>query len=191
MNPQCYVIAGPNGAGKTTFALVFLPRYARCRNFINPDLIAQGLSPLDPYRSMARAGRIVFEEIRRNVSHLADFAFETTLSGRTYLRQIHDMKARGYDIRMFYLWVPSPELALFRIQGRVESGGHNVPENDVRRRFDRSLPNLFRMYRPLATSLYFFDNSGEEPVQIFQEEEGNLQVFDFNFYHLVLREAGL
>ena len=191
MNPQCYVIAGPNGSGKTTFALEFLPRYARCRNFINPDLIAQGISPLDPYGSMARAGRIVLEEIQRNVSRRADFAFETTLSGRTYLRQLCDIKAMGYSIRIFYVWVPSPELALRRIKGRVETGGHDVPEKDVRRRFSRSLVNLLRMYRPLATSLNFFDNSGEQPVQIFREDKGKLTIFDRNLYQSILQESGL
>ena len=189
MNPQCYVIAGPNGSGKTTFALEFLPRYARCLNFINPDLIAQGISPLDPYGSMARAGRIVLEEIQRNVSRRADFAFETTLSGRTYLRQIRNIEAKGYDVRQFYLWLTSPELALCRIQGRVESGGHPVSEPDVRRRFKCSLAKLFRMYRQLTTSLYFFDNSGEAPLIIFKEEKGDIEVFDESRYQEILGKA--
>jgi len=189
MSPQCYIIAGPNGAGKTTFAMEFLPRFVRCLNFINPDLIAQGISPLDPSRSMTRAGRLVLEEIRRNVSRREDFAFETTLAGRTYCRQIQGMKVGGYVIRMVYLWLPSPDLALSRIQARVEAGGHSVPEADVRRRFGRSLANLFLMYRKLINSLYFFDNSGEVPIMIFQEEEGHMEVFDERLYQEILQET--
>jgi predicted ABC-type ATPase len=189
MRPQCYIIAGPNGAGKTTFAMEFLPRFVRCLNFINPDLIAQGISPLDPSRSMTRAGRLVLEEIRRNVSRREDFAFETTLAGRTYCRQIQGMKVGGYVIRMVYLWLPSPDLALSRIQARVEAGGHSVPEADVRRRFGRSLANLFLMYRKLINSLYFFDNSGEVPIMIFQEEEGHMEVFDERLYQEILQET--
>jgi len=167
MRPQCYIIAGPNGAGKTTFALEFLPRFVRCLNFVNPDLIAQGLSPLDPGRSMARAGRLVLEEIRRHAARREDFAFETILAGRTYCRQIHGIEIVGYIIRIIYLWLPSPDLALSRIQARVEAGGHSVPEADVRRRFKRSLANLFGIYRPLVNSLNLFDNSGDSPVLIF------------------------
>ncbi|MCF8144156.1 MAG: zeta toxin family protein [Deltaproteobacteria bacterium] len=189
MRPQCYIIAGPNGAGKTTFALEFLPRFVRCLNFINPDLIAQGISPLDPSRSMTRAGRLVLEEIRRNVSRREDFAFETTLAGRTYYRQINGMKESGYEIRIFYLWVPNVELALSRIHGRVEAGGHPVPEIDVRRRYKRSLDNLFHMYRQLTSSLYFFDNSGEAPIMIFKEEEGDIEVFDESRYREMLGGA--
>jgi predicted ABC-type ATPase len=189
MRPQCYIIAGPNGAGKTTFAMEFLPRFVWCLNFINPDLIAQGISPLDPSRSMTRAGRLVLEEIRRQVARGEDFAFETTLAGRTYYRQIHGMKAKGYDIQVFYLWVTNAELALSRIRGRVEVGGHSVPETDVRRRFQRSLTNLFLMYRQLINSLYFFDNSGEVPIMIFQEEEGHREVFDERLYQEILQET--
>jgi len=189
MSPQCYIIAGPNGAGKTTFALEFLPWFVRCLNFVNPDFIAQGLSPLNPGRSMTRAGRLVLEEIRRNVSRREDFAFETTLAGRTYYRQIHGMKVSGYMIRMIYLWLPSPDLALSRIQARVEAGGHSVPEADVRRRFKRSLANLFRIYRPLVNSLNFFDNSGYEPVLIFREEEGKTKIDKSDLYQQIFREA--
>jgi predicted ABC-type ATPase len=189
MSPQCYIIAGPNGTGKTTFAMEFLPRFVRCLNFINPDLIAQGISPLDPSRSMIRAGRFVLEEIRRQVARGEDFAFETTLAGRTYYRQIHGMKVSGYMIRMIYLWLPSPDLALSRIQARVEAGGHSVPEADVRRRFGRSLANLFRIYRPLVNSLNFFDNSGDEPVLIFREEEGKSKIDNSDLYQQIFREA--
>src|SRR2546422_7682257 len=136
---NCYIIAGPNGAGKTTFATEFLPRYADCRNFINADLIARGLSPFDPDAAMLRAGRTVLERIAEFTEARTDFAFETTLSGRTYLLLLRRMKKVGFRLHMFYLWIPTAELALLRIHDRVESGGHNVPERDVRRRFGRTL----------------------------------------------------
>lgn len=131
MKPQCYVIAGPNGSGKTTFAREFLPRYVHCLSFVNPDLIAQGLSPFDPVRAMTRAGRLVLQEIRYKRDQHEDFAIETTLAGRTYLREIQEMKVAGYTVHLLYLWILSPELAICRIRDRVESGGHNVPEQDV------------------------------------------------------------
>src|SRR5947209_3194140 len=125
--PNCYIVAGSNGAGKTTFAMEFLPRYEECTNFINPDLIARGLSPFDPNAALTRAGRLVLERISQMSKAGSDFAFETTLSGRSYVRVIRDLQAVGYHIHMFYLWIPSPDLALLRIRHRVEEGGHDVP----------------------------------------------------------------
>ena len=143
---NCYVIAGPNGAGKTTFATEFLPRYADCRNFINADLIARGLSPFDPDSGLLRAGRLVVERIREFTEASTDFAFETTLAGRAYVPLLRRLRKTGFRLHLFYLWIPSAELALLRIRDRVESGGHNVPERDVRRRFSRSLGNLFKHF---------------------------------------------
>jgi predicted ABC-type ATPase len=181
-----YIIAGSNGCGKTTFARVFLPKYVRCTRFVNPDLIAQGLSPVDPPRAAVRAGRLVLAEIRRNLSDGTDFAFETTLSGRTYRLVIQDAKRRGYRIHILYLWIPSVALALARIADRVAEGGHTVPETDVRRRFARTLVNLMAEYRPLADSLHFFDNSGATPQLVFVEEEGALSIKDMDRYARIM-----
>src|SRR5690349_19862316 len=145
---NCYIIAGSNGAGKTTFATEFLPLYANCRNFINPDLLARAYSPFDPDAGILRAGRTVLERIAEFTKSRKDFAFETTLSGRTYAPLLRQMKTTGFRLHMFYLSIPSPELALLRVRYRVESGGHNVPERDVRRRFTRTIGNLFTLYRP-------------------------------------------
>ncbi|MBI2265268.1 MAG: hypothetical protein HYU64_08865 [Armatimonadetes bacterium] len=188
--PECYIIAGSNGAGKTTFAREFLPRYAHCINFINPDLIAGGLSPFDPDLALARAGRLVLEEIKARVVRRADFGFETTLSGRTYLRQIRSIRALGYRVHMFYLWIPSPELALERIRDRVESGGHNVPEPDVRRRYGRTLRNLFTVYRSELDSLHFFDNSTTEPRLVFHDDRGNVTILEHLLYDRLLKASG-
>jgi predicted ABC-type ATPase len=187
-HPNCYIIAGPNGAGKTTFATVFLPLYANCRNFINPDLLARAFSPFDPDAGMLRAGRAVLECIAESTKARKDFAFETTLSGRTYLRVLGHIKEVGFQLHMFYLWIPTPELALFRIQDRVGSGGHSVPERDVRRRFSRTLVNLFTLYRSLLDTLHFFDNSSDTPRLIFKDEAGKTVISDDVLYEQLRRK---
>ncbi len=190
-NPNCYIIAGPNGAGKTTFATEFLPNYANCRNFINPDLIARAYSPFDPDAGMIRAGRTVLERIAESTEAGKDFAFETTLSGRTYLRLLHRVKKAGFRLHMFYLWIPSPDLGLLRTRDRVESGGHNVAERDVRRRFGRTLANLFTLYRPLLDTLHFFDNSSDSPRLIFKDERGQTTTHDAALYNRLRQEFAL
>jgi len=182
IQPNCYIIAGSNGAGKSTFAAEFLPHYADCPNFINPDLIARGLSPFDPDDAMLRAGRMVLERIRESMRGQSDFAFETTLSGRTYATVLKDLRQRGYRVNMFYLWIPDPDLALVRIRDRVTKGGHNVPARDVRRRFPRTLTNLFTLYRPLLDTLHVFDNSLPQLHLIFKGEDGKTTVFDPTAY---------
>jgi predicted ABC-type ATPase len=185
---NCYIIAGSNGAGKTTFATEFLPVYANCRNFINPDLLARAFSPFDPDAGMLRAGRTVLERIGEFTQARSDFAFETTLSGRTYVQLLRRVKKTGFRLHMFYLWIPSAELALLRIRDRVESGGHNVPDRDVRRRFGRTLRNLFTLYRPLLDTLHFFDNSSDTPRLVFKDEAGQTTINDAAFYERLRRE---
>jgi predicted ABC-type ATPase len=185
---NCYVIAGPNGAGKTTFATEFLPLYANCRNFINADLIARGLSPFDPAAGLLRAGRTVLERIAEFTEARTDFAFETTLSGRAYVSLLHRVKRSGFRLHMFYLWIPNSELALLRIHDRVESGGHDVPERDVRRRFIRSLKNLFALYRPMLDTLHCFDNSSDMPRLIFKDEAGQTVIGDAALYDQLQRK---
>jgi predicted ABC-type ATPase len=183
--PNCYIVAGSNGAGKTTFAREFLPHYAQCSNFINPDLIARALSPFDPEAALVRAGRMVLERIGEATQSRTDFAFETTLSGRSYASLIRGIRASGYRIHLFYLWIPDAELALARIRARVAKGGHNVPSQDVRRRFGRTLTNLFALYRPLLDTLHFFDNSQRTPRLVFKEEAGKTTVFDADLFSLI------
>jgi len=187
----CCIIAGSNGAGKTTFAMEFLPLYANCRNFINPDLLARAYSPFDPDAGMLRAGRAVLERIEEFTRARADFAFETTLPGRSYVPLLRRMKKLGFRLHMFYLWIPSLELALLRIRYRVESGGHDVPERDVRRRFGRTLYNLFQLYRPLLDTLHFFDNSSDTPRLIFKDESGGTSVNDAALYEQLRQECDL
>ena len=166
--PRCLVIAGPNGAGKTTFAREYLARDARVIHFINADLIAAGLSPLAPERAALSAARLMLAEIDRLSAVKKDFAFESTLSGRTYVSRLEHLKAAGYHLEIVYLRVASPRLVLKRIAARVRQGGHTVPKADVLRRFKRSQQNFETVYRPLADAWAVYENSGPKPILIEQ-----------------------
>jgi predicted ABC-type ATPase len=158
------VIAGPNGAGKTTFASDYLPREGRIIHFVNSDLIAAGLSPLRPEMAALAAGRLVLQELDRLAASGADFAFESTLSGTTYVGRLRRWKAEGYRVDIVFLKLSSVELALQRIAARVRQGGHDVPRRDVLRRFERGRVNFERVYRPLADTWSVYDNSGASPI---------------------------
>ena len=170
------MVAGPNGAGKTTFAREFLPFYAKCPNFINADLIAQGLSPFVPSAAAIKAGKLVLARIHDFERIEADFGFETTLSGKSFLNLFKRLKASGYRIHIYFLWVPGPSLSVVRIKDRVASGGHDVPVDDVERRFGRSISNFFKLYKPLANSWMFFDNAYEKPVLLAKGSNGHAEI---------------
>jgi predicted ABC-type ATPase len=190
MSLELYIIAGPNGAGKTTFAREFLPNYVDCKNFINADLIAEGVAPFSPEAVAFRAGRLMLEEINHYVKRGEDFGFETTLSGRSYLSLIRRLKKRGYKVHFFFLWVPTVDLALTRVRGRVLEGGHDVPESVVRRRFGRSIHNFLVRYRQLANSWTLFDNSGAAPTVIAFEKQGNLRIMNGEVYQTLIARYG-
>ena len=181
-----YVIAGPNGAGKTTFAKEFLPRYVHCPNFVNADLIAQGLSPFSPDIVAIKAGRLLLEQIHKFADKNVDFAFETTLAGKGHATFLRKLKEKGYAIYLFFLWIPSKELALARIKERVARGGHSVADEDVRRRFDRSIQNFLTLYKPLFDSWNLFDNSTARPRLIAKEEYGKLDIADKNLFGAII-----
>lgn len=157
--PQCIIIAGPNGAGKTTFAKQFLSKENNIIHFVNADLIAAGLSPLRPQLAEIAAGRLFLSEIKKLAQDKVNFAFETTLSGQAYLRFLKKWKAEGYFIRIIYLRIKSPELALDRIATRVIQGGHDIPREVVLRRFDRSWNNFLNVYREIADEWAIYENS--------------------------------
>lgn len=167
--PRCIVIAGPNGSGKTTFAHQFLPSEAGIMHFVNADVIAAGLSPFRPALVALTAGRLLLRELDRLASDRSDFAFESTLSGRSYLGRLRRWKRAGYRIEIVYLRLASPRLALRRIAGRVKQGGHDVPSRDVLRRYDRGWRNFVNVYRPLADAWAVYDNSGSRPILVERE----------------------
>lgn len=169
--PRCIVIAGPNGAGKTTFAKEFLPNEAGVLHFVNADLIAAGLSPLDPSAAQVAAARILLKELDRLSAAREDFAFETTMSGLTYLARMRKWKASGYRVEMVFLKLDSVELALKRIELRVKSGGHDVPKSDVRRRFERGWANFEAHYKELADHWAVYDNTSATAKLILQKHE--------------------
>lgn len=166
MLPTVYVIAGPNGAGKTTFACDYLPNEVGCFEFINADLIAAGLAPLQPQLAQQRAARIVLSELRSLSEQHVDFGFETNLAGRTYARFLQSLRTKGYAVHLYYLWLPDVELHIRRVAERVRSGGHDVPEADIRRRYQRSLVNFFELYQPLSTRWSIYDNSSHPAMLV-------------------------
>ncbi len=167
------IIAGPNGAGKTTFAREFLPHEGNCPTFVNADLIAEGLNPLQPEEEAVAAGRMMLNMIRAYVAEGRSFAFETTLSGRTYARMIPQWQTQGYRVRLFFLRLPSPEVAIARVQKRVATGGHNIPDEVVRRRFQAGWHNFENIYRPLVDVWSLYDSADIVPALL---SEGSNEV---------------
>ena len=162
--PKIIIIAGPNGAGKTTFAREFLPQEAGCPVFVNADLIAAGLSPFAPERAAIQAGRLMLEAIAQHLAGRESFAFETTLSGKAYARQIPQWRQLGYRVELFFLSLPSAEMAVQRVAERVRQGGHDIPEATIRRRFDAGKRLFFEVYQPLVDQWILYDNAGDEPL---------------------------
>ena len=160
------VIAGPNGAGKTTFARAYLPFEPACPIFVNADLIAAGVSPLNPEAAAFRAGRLMLEEIDRHARQGRSFAFETTLAGLSYVRRIRRWRSEGYAVKLIYLPLATPEEALRRVEQRVRQGGHRIPEDVVRRRFDRSVANFRHVYRDLVDSWLVLDRRGRRLILV-------------------------
>lgn len=158
------IIAGPNGAGKTTFAREFLPNEAGCPQFLNADLIAAGLAPFAPESAALPAARLMLAELERHFQTGQSFAFETTLSGRAYLRHIARWRAAGYRVELIFLRLASAQEALARVAQRVKQGGHHIPEAVIRRRFAAGLDNLSHHYAPAVDAWALYDNSGEEPI---------------------------
>ncbi|MHB1358364.1 MAG: AAA family ATPase [Rhodocyclaceae bacterium] len=163
-NPRVIVIAGPNGAGKTTFAREFLPHEADCPVFVNADLIAAGLAPFAPETAAFHAGRLMLQELARHFAARENFAFETTLSGRGYLRLLKQWQAAGYRVKIIFLQLASAEEAIARVAQRVKQGGHDIPEVVIRRRLVTGRANFERLYAPCVDTWALYDNSGEQPV---------------------------
>ncbi|MEK6406877.1 MAG: AAA family ATPase [Acidobacteriota bacterium] len=160
------IIAGPNGAGKTTFARQFLPNEADCPIFVNADLIAAALAPFSPETAAIRAARLMLEEIDNHLHRGESFAFETTLSGLIYARLIQKWRQLGYRVKLMYLSLPNPEMAIARVAGRVAQGGHFIPEAVIRRRFDAGWHNFNSKHKLLVNAWSLYDNSQPQPILI-------------------------
>ena len=161
--PRIIIIAGPNGAGKTTFALEFLPQEAGCPVFVNADLIAAELAPAEPERAALRAGRLMLAALAAQVRRFESFAFETTLSGHGYARRIPHWRRLGFRVELFFLSLPSAEMAIARVAERVRQGGHNVAPATIRRRFVAGRRLFVEVYQPLVDHWVLYDNAGDEP----------------------------
>ena len=170
-HPHCYIVAGPNGAGKTTFALTYLPTIVSCFDFINADEIAKGLSPLNFEAGQLRAGRLFMESLEQHIKARKNFAFETTLSGKAYLSRIKEWRLSGWKVFLFYLFIPNVDFSIMRVRQRVLQGGHNIPADDIYRRFPRSIRNLFD-YAEICDYTFCFDNTGNQTIPIFEKSMG-------------------
>lgn len=170
--PQVYLIGGPNGAGKTTSAFSLLRNELSGIEFVNADLIAAGLNLTLPEAAAFQAGRLMLERLDQLVVSGNDFIFESTLATRSFAPFLMRCQQAGYIVNLIYFWLESAELALMRVAGRVRSGGHNVPPEDVRRRYDRSVANLLGLYIPLADRWIVYNNSSDSPRQIAQYQVG-------------------
>lgn len=188
-SPTCTIIAGPNGAGKTTFALEYLPEVAKCSRFINADLIAAGLSPLAPERELIAASRIFLNEIEEAIQRREDFAFETTLAGRSYLRLIKRMKAEGWQVELVYLALPSVQMSKQRVAERVKHGGHNIPVKDIERRFSRSLKNLLEAFSGVVDNCICYMNKNDQPEPVFEQRGDERSVHNSAYYQQLLKGA--
>ena len=187
--PICTIIAGPNGAGKTTFALGYLPTFGPSKNFVNADLIAGGLSPLDPEKAQIEASRLFLAEVHEYIRRQESFAFETTLSGRSYLRMIRQLISDGWIVQMFYLWLPSVEACLQRVAERVKHGGHDIPADVIERRYFRSVRNLLFEYASACTTCTCFRNWGAATSEIFYERGSLRHVVDEDSFQRMTKAA--
>ncbi|MBS0031529.1 zeta toxin family protein [Chitinophaga sp. 22321] len=161
--PNLYIIAGCNGAGKTTASFAILPEILDCREFVNADIIAADLSPLNPEHVALEAGRIMLQKIHFLIKEKVDFAFETTLATRSCVSLIKTAKTAGYTITLLYFWLNSPELAKIRVAKRVKEGGHSIPPDVIERRYYRVIMNLMNLYIPVCDNRMIVNNM--EPIQ--------------------------
>ena len=185
--PICYIIAGPNGAGKTTFALRYLPQIADCRNFVNADFLAYGLSPLNSLSVQFEAGRLFLREIYANISKRIDFAFETTLAGRSQINLVKKLREDNWQIILFFLWIPNATFSRNRIRERVRQGGHDIPDETIIRRYSRVMYNFIKIYLPLCDKIICYDNSGPKPALFFKQDEKGQRILKPELYAKIVR----
>ncbi len=177
-----YIIAGPNGAGKTTASLTILPELLDCNEFVNADIIAYGLSPLNPDSVAIQAGRMMLSRINELLSEDVSFALETTLATRSYASLIKKAQDKGYQVVLLYFWLKSAEHAKNRVAKRVSEGGHNIPTDVIERRYVAGVRNLFEIYSDICDTVFVYDNTNGVPESIFEHQNGIFVIEDENRY---------
>lgn len=188
MERHLYIISGCNGAGKTTASYTVLPEILECREFVNADEIARGLSPFNPESVAIEAGRLMLGRIDHLLGIGASFAIETTLATRSYIRLVERAQSRGYTVHLLFFWLESPELAIERVAQRVKEGGHTIPEPTIRRRYDLGLSNLVNLFMPKVDEWYLFDNTDLRSVRIAQRLEGqSVEIIVPDVYHKITK----
>jgi len=183
---KLYIIAGCNGAGKTTASFTILPDILDCKEFVNADEIAKGLSPFQPEKVSFGAGRIMLNRIDELLSENENFAFETTLATRSYKSKIEEAKKYGYQVTLLFFWLENIELAQERVKIRVSEGGHNIEPEVIKRRYSKGIKNLFDIYLPIVDGALIFDNSqGKHELLADKQIDGLLNVINQEkFNHL-------
>jgi predicted ABC-type ATPase len=183
-----YIISGCNGAGKTTASYSVLPDMLKCKEFVNADEIAKGLSPFQPDKVAIEAGRIMLGRIDDLMNHNVDFAFETTLATKSYARFVLEAQTKGYFVTLVYFWLSTPELAIERVKKRVMLGGHNIPEEIIRRRYKAGIQNLGNMYIPICDYWLIIDNS-KPPFQIIAEgsKTDSIEIKNQHIYNKIIK----
>jgi predicted ABC-type ATPase len=171
--PNLYIIAGCNGAGKTTASFTILPEMLNCKEFVNADGIAAGLSPFNPESVAIEAGRLMLSRIHELMGAGVDFAFETTLATRSYVSLIKAAQNAGYKVTLLFIWIDSPATAMQRVAERVVKGGHNIPSEVIERRYYRGLFNLINLYIPICDSWMIVNNEAVTPEPV---AEGGLNI---------------
>lgn len=172
MSPKLYIISGCNGAGKTTASYSLLPEMLDCREFVNSDEFAKGLSPFDPSKAAIQASKYMITKIRYLLKKQKDFAVETTLATRTLMKTVKMAQQAGYTVTLLYFWLNSPELAVERVRARVETGGHDIPEDTIRRRYSVGIYYFFNAYAPICERWILADNS-QIPFRVIAEGSKN------------------
>ena len=175
-HPNLYIIAGPNGAGKTTASYNLLPGVLHCTNFVNADEIAHGLSPFAPETVPVQAGRIMLERIEELLPQGVDFAIETTLATRSYVQLVRRAQALGYKVHLIFFFLENEEQAIQRVAQRVSNGGHDLPEDEIRRRFKRGIYNLIHLYMPICDSVLVYNNAHGDAILVSEQETANSDI---------------
>ena len=184
--PKLYIIAGCNGAGKTTASFTILPEVLGCKEFINADEIAKGLSPFQPESVAMQAGRIMLARMDELLKKGETFAFETTLTTKSYKQKIEWAQANGYEVTLLFFWLDSPNIAKERVAQRVAEGGHNIPLETIERRYYNGIANLFTIYIDMVDICYIFDNSeGRKELIAQKERHKDIVIYNNDKFNLI------